>query len=213
MQRLLIPALCATTLAAPVMAGGLSDPIVSPPAAPVTVVTQNATPYDFYIGGQFGLGVGTVTPNDPSAIFREFDIEGPFHGVHAGVQRTFGALTLGVEVDYTSNTGDLEANENPTTFINVDALAHLKLRAGSDIGPALVYGTAGLAYADITIQQGNEEINLADTAPFFGLGADMMVTDSISLGAEYLVHSFEDMDGSDTELDLNTAMLRVSYHF
>ena len=210
MRHALTLILCTSTLATAASAGGLSDPIIVPLASPVPVP---APAYDFYVGAQLGLGSGDVTPNDPGTIFREFDIEGPFHGVHAGVQREFGAVTLGVEVDYTSSSGDLEKDDDASTFIDVDTLAHLKLRAGTNIGPALVYGTAGLARAAITIEQGNVEIELEDDAPFYGIGADFMVNENFSIGAEYLVHSFEDMEGSDTDFDLNTAMLRVSYHF
>ncbi|MEJ8561658.1 outer membrane beta-barrel protein [Yoonia sp. GPGPB17] len=210
MRHALILILYTSTLATTTSAGGLSDPVIVPPAAPIPTP---APAYDFYVGAQLGFGTGDVAPNDPSTIFREFDIEGPFHGVHAGVQRDFGPLTLGVEVDYTSSSGDLEEDDNPSAFIDVDTLAHLKLRAGTNIGSTLVYGTAGLAHAAITIEQGIDKIELEDNAPFYGIGADFMVNENFSIGAEYLVHSFEDMEGSDTDFDLNTAMLRVSYHF
>lgn len=202
-------ALCATLLSSPVFAGGLSDPVVPvlppPPPAP-------AIPLDWYVGLQAGIVSGDIETELTAAPAPEIDFEGPIYGVHAGVQRDFGPLTLGIELDYNTTNVDLE-DSGTDVVIEMDTLAHLKLRAGTDVGPALVYGTAGLAYAEVLIENLGPTQDLADTAPFFGVGADIMVNQSISVGGEFLVHSFEDMEDSGTDVDFNTAMVRVSFHF
>lgn len=189
-------------------AGGLSDPIIPAPLPPVPVVV----PLDWYVGLQAGIGSGDVTPEVPDTAFPEVAMEGPFYGVHAGVQRSFGAFTAGIEVDYNTSTVDLE-DSGTDVVIEIDTLVHLKLRAGANLGPAFVYGTAGMAYADMVIEPIGLPLELSDTAPFYGLGADVMVTESISVGGEVLVHNFEDMDDSGVDVEFTTAMLRVSYHF
>jgi opacity protein-like surface antigen len=121
-------------------------------------------------------------------------------------------MMLGAEIDYNTSSGDISEDEE---FVETDlaTLAHLKLRAGANVGNAFIYGTAGMAYADISITAFGLTTEMADTAPFYGVGADMMVFDSISIGAEYLIHSFEDMDGTGYDVEFNTAMVRASYHF
>ena len=192
-------------------AGGLADPIIpiAPPPPPPVVV-----PLDWYVGLQAGIVSGDVAPPEVlGATFDDIAFEGPVFGVHAGVQRSFGAFTLGGEIDWNTTDGDLE-DSGTDSVIEMDTLAHLKLRAGTTIGSAFVYGTAGLAYTSMTIDPTfAAAIDVSDTAPFFGLGADVMVSQSISVGGEVLVHSFEDIDDSGYDVDFNTAMLRVSYHF
>ena len=78
----------------------------------------------------------------------------------------------------------------------------------------MLYGTAGLAYAELAVDPDNAAaFEAADTAGFVGFGADMMVTEDISIGGEVLLHDFEDFDSMGFDMNLTTAMLRVSYHF
>lgn len=192
-------------------AGGLADPIIpaAPPPPPPVVV-----PLDWYVGLQAGIVSGDATTDDVvGANFADIPFEGPIFGIHAGVQRAFGSFILGAEIDYNTTTDNLE-DDGADALIEMDTLAHLKLRAGTNLGSVFVYGTAGLAYTSMVIEPvilGTSEVS--DTAGFYGLGADVMVSDSISVGGEFLVHSFEDIDDSGYDVDFNTAMLRVSYHF
>lgn len=200
--------LTSLSIAGTAHAGGLADPIipVAPPPAPAPI------PLDFYAGLQAGIVSGDVAFNFAGANFEDVDMEGPIYGIHAGVRRDFGSLTFGVEVDYNTTNDDLEDSGTPVV-IEMDRLARLKLHAGTTVGSTFIYGTAGIAAADITIENAGPSLDLSDTAPVYGLGADMMVTNSISVGGEFLVHDFEDMDGSGVDVGFNTAMLRVSFHF
>lgn len=202
-------AVAISLIAGPSFAGGLSEPVIPAPVAPVPA----SIPLDWYVGLQAGIGSGDLTPELPDTAFPESDIEGPFYGVHAGVQRAFGGVTFGLELDYNTSSVDLEDSGNDNE-IEMDTLAHLKLRGGLNVGPAFVYGTAGLAYASMSIVPvALAPLDVSDTAPFFGIGADVMVTQSISVGGEFLTHSFEDIDDSGVDVEFNTAMLRVSFHF
>jgi opacity protein-like surface antigen len=193
------------------VSGGLSDPIipVAPPAPlPVSI------PLDWYAGVQLGVASGTIDAGSGLTAFPDTDASGQFYGLHAGVQRNFGAITAGIEVDY--NAGELAIDTPPVGAAAdsvIEELAHLKLRAGTNVGSALVYGTAGLAYASGHVQPVGPVVDVSDTAAFYGLGAEMMVSDRISVGGEVLVHDFEDMDDSSVDVAFTTAQLRVSYHF
>ena len=149
-------------LAAPVLAGGLSDPVIpAPPPPPPTP----SIPLDWYVGLQVGPASGDLTPEMPDTAFPETEAEGSFYGVHAGVQRAFGPVTAGVEIDYNTASSALEDDDNIVSA-EFDTLAHLKLRAGGNLGPAFIYGTAGLAYASGEIQPIGAPIEVSDTATF-----------------------------------------------
>ena len=209
-MKIFMPVFLAGSLVAfSASAGGLSDPIipVAPPPPPPVVV-----PLDWYAGVQAGMLSGDfahefATTNTPS-----FDVSGPIFGAHAGVQRAFGGMMIGAEIDYNTSSSDL-AGDDDLVETDLNTLAHLKLRAGANLGNAFVYGTAGMAYADVSIDALGLITDMTDTAPFYGVGADMMVSDNISIGAEYLIHSFEDMDGTGYDVEFNTAMVRASFHF
>lgn len=210
-MRIFTPVLMASCLfASQGFAGGLADPIIPiavPPPPPVVV------PLDWYVGLQAGIISGDAEGDDQFSDLQPTDFEGPIYGLHAGVQRSFGSYTIGGEIDWNTTDGDLE-DSGTTAVIEMDTLAHLKLRAGTNVGNAFVYGTAGLAYTSMTIEPfPGSVIEVSDTAPFIGIGADLMVSQNISVGAEVLAHRFEEIDDTDIDVNFNTAMLRVSYHF
>ena len=209
-MRFYMPVLLASCLfAGQGSAGGLADPIIPAPPPPPPVVV----PLDWYVGLQAGIVSGDADGDDQASDLQPTDFEGPIYGVHAGVQRSFGSYTIGAEIDWNTTDGDLE-DSGTDVVIEMDTLAHLKLRLGTNVGNALVYGTAGLAYTSMTFEPfPGSTIEASDTAPFVGIGADLMVTQSISVGGEVLVHRFEEIDGTDIDVNFNTAMLRVSYHF
>ena len=208
-MKIHMPVLLASCLfASQSFAGGLADPIIpiAPPPPPVVV------PLDWYAGLQVGVLSGEAEGDGVNDLLAT-DIEGTIFGLHAGVQRSFGSFTLSGEIDWNTTDGNL-ADDDALATIEMDTLAHLKLRAGTNIGSVFVYGTAGLAYTSMSISPFPGTVDeVTDTAPFFGIGADVMVSQSISVGGEFLVHSFEDIDGTGSDVDFNTAMLRASYHF
>ena len=138
MKRYVPTLFAACVIAGPGFAGGLADPVIPvpppPPPAPAPV------PLDFYIGAQAGILSGDLAFNFVGANFEDIEIEGPLYGVHAGVQRAFGPVTLGIEIDYNTTDEDLE-DSGTDIVVDLDTLAHLKLRAGTDVGPAFIYGT------------------------------------------------------------------------
>ncbi|WP_341368850.1 porin family protein [Yoonia sp. BS5-3] len=201
--------LTAIASASTASAGGLSEPIIPVlQAVPPAIVPPN----DWYVGAQ----VGAISADLPFIIVEgplgTEEASGTLYGLHAGVQRAFGAMKAGVELDYNTTSDVLEADESGAT-LDLETLMHLKLRAGADVGPAFLYGTAGLAYASGEAETAGFTYELSDTAPFFGIGADVMVSQNISVGGEVLMHQFDDVDDTGLDIEFTTAMLRVSYHF
>lgn len=202
MKRIATLVLAATTtlaIAPPVLAGGPTVPATEPVIVPepMPVVAPSADWSGAYGGAQ--LGYGDVDSNGAGA-----DGYGWLGGVHAGYRWDLGGTVLGVEGDY--DAADLELGGGTGSL---DSIARLKLSAGADLGSTLVYGTAGGAWADGNLAG----VEGSGDGYFYGLGVTRALNDSWSVGAEVLQHTFDDFDGSGTDLDATTLTARASYNF
>lgn len=182
--------------AGPLMAGNLEEATPTPIVEPVAAAPAFGGTWDgFYAGAQ--LGYGWLDSETGAA---DADAEDLLGGVHAGWQGSAGQFVYGAEADY--NYGELDFGDGT----ELNGLSHLKARAGYDLGRTLVYATGGAAYADID----NVGQDWGWTA---GAGVDYLLTDSVSIGAEALYHSFDDVDDSGTDVEGTTLTAKVSYHF
>lgn len=199
MKNYLIAA-AVTLIGAPAFAGGLNDVAPEPTLAPVAAPVEYNTGGDWsgaYVGAQ--LGYGDVDSNGAG-----LDGDGTIGGVHAGYRADFGKFVAGAELDY--DVADIAIGGTGDTLDNV---ARLKLMGGLDLGRSLVYATAGAAYADATVGGAD----LSDNGYFAGVGMDYQVSDRFTVGGEYLMHKFDDFDGSGVDLDADTIKAKVSFTF
>jgi outer membrane immunogenic protein len=102
-----------------------------------------------------------------------------------------GLLAFGVEGDLTyTDASDTSLCADPlfSCAIDLDFAGSLRGRAGTSVGPALVYATAGVAFRGITttttelIPTENSDFLIGWTA---GAGAEFSVLDRFRLGVEY----------------------------
>ena len=188
-------------------AGNLAAPIVAPapvvPVAPMTIVPSNDWT-GFYIGGQYNTGDVDLSGdlnqdgNDDAAdalLDSTDDIDG--FGVHAGYLRDLGTFVVGGEFDYDM----LEIDGGGDADV-----MRLKGIAGYDLGRFMPYLTAGAANIDV---DGLDD----DIVGFYGLGGKYAITDSLLVGAEYLVHNGDDFADTGINVDVDTLSLRMSYKF
>lgn len=179
--------------AAPALAGSLDEPeFVAPPVAPV-VVDRGRDWTGGYVGAQ--LGYADVDTNVSGV-----DGDGAIGGLVAGYDYDFGSYVLGAGIDY--DFADIGLGGAAT----LEEVLRLKLRAGVEAGPTLIYATGGWARA-YTDNLGS------DDGYFVGAGVEYPVTDVISLGAEVLYHAFSDFDGSGVDVDATTVQAKVNYRF
>lgn len=192
MKRILMTSAAILGLGSAATAGSLEDPKVEMPATPVAVVPVEQG--GDWTGPYGGLSFGNLSAEGGGA-----DDSGGIYGVHAGYDYDFGKFVLGGEIEHqVTNDYDLGG-------IDVDNVTRLKLRGGYDTGPALIYATLGGARADTGV---------GDTdGRFAGLGMDYKVTETITLGAEYLVHEFDDVGGTGIDVDADTISLRAGFRF
>ncbi len=200
MKRTAAAAVLASVLAAPAFAGGpvevAPEPVIEP--APAPVVSYGGDWSGFYAGAQLGYG-------DTSSNGAGLDGNGAIGGVHAGYRWDLGKTVLGLEADWDKTSLDLGAAGTDS----LDSIARLKLQAGYDAGPALIYATAGAARANATIGGAD----LSDNGWSLGAGVTYAVNDQWTVGGEVLTNRFDDFDGSGVDLDTTTATLRVGFRF
>ncbi|OEO31382.1 hypothetical protein VW23_016555 [Devosia insulae DS-56] len=136
-------------------------------------------------------------------------------GVQAGYNAQFDSIVLGVEADV-SAAGILEGSDTDhwDEEDGINGLATLRGRLGFAVGDLLLYSTAGLAVANLDVSDESQTIG----GWVAGVGAEYMVTDTVSLKAEYLYTNFGtvEVDGyGDDEFDIDGSAVRlgVNFHF
>lgn len=204
MKRFMTAALIAAPLTAAgsfVQAGGLAEPIVASAPTPVLSAPAPAPAgrdwTGFYAGGSLGYGDVDVDGVDE-------DFNGATFGGHVGYNYDFGSFVVGGELE-AMGTNDFTADD---AALELDNVLRAKVRAGYDAGAFLPYITGG--YAQGTVGTAGDD--LEDNGYFYGVGVDYALSDTITVGGEYLRHDFEDFDDvADVEAD--TFALRVSYNF
>lgn len=194
--------------AAPALAGSTDQPVASPPLLSPAETSQDWT------GAYGGLQFDLIADGSFDAVGRTAGVEGNVFGAFGGYRHDFGSFVLGGEVDYMFGdaTIDAPAGAGGAFDVDIDRLWRLGVEAGFDAGRAFVYGTAGYANIQFT-DRANDTVS--SDGYFFGLGADVLATDSITIGLEILKHEFDDFSGSaqGATLDLLTTGINVSYRF
>ena len=227
--RFAAAALLAATAASPVLAGGLTETIMAPIAAPMAP----AVPLSFagaYAGASLGAGnldVGNrfdFLEEDDDDLLEFGSTDTDLHyGVHVGYNVQRGNLVFGPEFavfgasseldgDFDDDVTDDVADEG-NIGVDLNYGARLALRGGYAMGPNLVYGLVGAAYADADSRSPGLEDGADDVGYAVGFGYERLVTDRVAVGAQYTLHAFDDFGDSDEDLDYRTLEARVSIKF
>lgn len=182
--------------ATPALAGG-----TAPAPAPAPVVVSVAPTAD-WTGAYAGLQYDFL---DGDAVIGGA-LDGDAFGLFGGYRHDFGTFVLGGEIDYM--VGNLDPVVGPG--IDVDGLLRLGVELGYDAGPALIYGTFGYAWTDVSAGP----VSIDFDGSFYGIGIDYAVSERVTLGAELLRHRFDDINGlAGNDLDLASFGLNVAYRF
>ena len=153
-----------------------------------------------YAGVHAGYGSGRARDVDASGPDSYRDIDGWLGGVQIGLNTRMNGLVLGAEGDIAATgIGFSDVGQGFSLDGNLDWLATIRGRVGFiPTERVLVYGTAGVAFAgfDLDLNGGGQLFggNGTYTGWALGAGVETMVTDKLSLKAEYLYNDF----GSDS---------------
>jgi outer membrane immunogenic protein len=169
-----------------------------------------------YLGVTGGYGWGdsdfdadVVNSADNSDILQSLsgsiDVDGFLLGGQAGYDFDFGnGMVLGVvgDMSWSGMDGDICVEDGGCDgslddsygFAEINWIATVRARAGFSTGPALFYGTGGLAIADAeasaTFIEGPADPRRSDSNTHLGwvigAGAEYRMNENMSLGAEYL---------------------------
>ena len=120
-----------------------------------------------------------------------FDLDATSPGFFIGYRHDFGDLVVGAQFDYRNGRLSTERptiSEDPregpsvpameTLRFDLDRLMRLGVTVGVDLGPALVYASAGMARIDFS---GVPSADSGGTGGFFGLGVDYALNARIRL--------------------------------
>lgn len=243
--------------ASPAAAADLSAADTAPPA-PVEIAAPGPYWSGLYVGGQGGASFGNESNAgfNPRAGYAgrlsgtgDGSETGFVGGVHVGYDWRVGNVVFGAlaDINYVDGSNSRSFAVNGAGFSSNDGLDYLgtvRGRVGYAVDRVLVYGTGGLAYGG-----GKHDVTLPSTAsgPFAGYtftdtkdktdvgyavggGVEVMATDHLSFGLEYL---YTDLGKNDSSVsarnnftnvvdfttkssdrnDFQTVMAKASYHF
>lgn len=109
---------------------------------------------------------------------------GFFGGVLAGADIQLGNIVLGAEADTSFGKA---FGENPNVAVTLSQFSTFRGRAGYAMGNVLLYGTAGLALADLKVSSPRwGDGNGLASGWTYGGGVETKLTENISLRGEYL---------------------------
>ena len=181
------------------------------PASPYYTAPQPYSAYSWagpYVGGTLGYEWGDVSnnPTHPS---------GAAGGIDGGFNWQHGNFVYGGEADF--NLSGAEDTFAPWQFSN-PWFGTLRGRAGVAVGNVLLYGTAGLAYGELTADTaGNLSESHTSLGWVAGVGAEVGFTPHWSAKAEWLYLDFSDrgfsVTGTNNGLAANLLRLGVNYRF
>jgi outer membrane immunogenic protein len=226
LTKLLLGATCAACMAG---AANAADAVVEE----AVIIEPGFTWTGLYIGANVGYSWGDHTLSQfedgggPANFIQDYDSDGFIGGVFAGYNWQYSQFVYGIEgdVEYTDIDGGFDDGSASAT-VDVGLQGSLRARVGVAFDRFMVYGTGGVAFADIDYDliAGTTE-TLGETAVGWtiGGGAEAAVTDQIFVRAEYRYTDFgtENFDSvifsPDNNFDQDTAFhtvrLGVGYKF
>jgi len=163
--------------------------------------------------GVFGAGTAVkssyvATANELSEFPYEVngDLDGTSYGLglRGSVDYVTGGWLVGLVGDWTFG-GQVAEDDYYSTKLQMPNLGTLRARAGGTYGPALFYVTGGLAQEQTELEVGwvgsHQSQSTWTKGWTIGAGVDYALTDAVSIGAEYLYITLDDVDYTITNLE------------
>jgi outer membrane immunogenic protein len=151
--------------------------------------------------------------------------DGWYGGGQVGYNAQFDRLVLGVEADLQgADISDSTSGVGPTTAnVDIDWFSTVRGRIGYATGPALLYVTGGLAFADVDYSVTGPGVTLSKssikTGYTLGGGIEWAFDPNWSLKSEYLFVNLGDENlssggfSSRSETEFHTVRVGINYRF
>jgi outer membrane immunogenic protein len=167
-------------------------------------------------GFYLGLSAGMQWGDAPFNLDSDYDMGGDIaFGGFAGVNHQYGDFVVGAELAaQTGNETDGEGNSND---YDVKYTVDGKLKLGMVLGAEdqlLVYGFGGIFGSGTEFEYSGEDYSAVGVN--YGVGAEYMITEQFSLGAEFIARTPLDdygWSGNSTSDSSYQASLRGAFHF
>lgn len=151
----------------------------------------------FYAGLQSGSGNASLTDENGGEDLGDFT----GYGFHFGRLVDHGRFLAGAEVDAAMIRRDADEGRHK--------LLRFKTVFGVDLGRFAPYGVFGTAY----FIPDNPDLN-PSSGLVYGLGANMRITDDLTLGIEHTKQGFDDFSGyPGTDVNAALTQFRASFRF
>ena len=191
--------------ASPVLAAdpGQVEPV---PAGPAPVTAAPAANWSGYtIGALLGYTWGEVEAGTESA-----DIDGFDGGVYIGANYQWNQFVLGIEADALISGAQ---GSFPGVSVDQDWSASLRARAGIALDQFLLYGTGGVAVADVEASDATSSDVNTLWGWTLGAGAETMLRDNVTARVEYRYTEYESktftLDSGSGDVDLKSHSVRA----
>jgi outer membrane immunogenic protein len=176
-----------------------------PALALVTLLSATGAQAQDWSGPYAGLGISRAD-GDQSTGALSFPLEGTPISIFGGFNMQSGNFVYG---------GELAIHNDNTTLTGFPAISYnrlidLKGRIGYATGRTLVYGV--LAFSQAEYQNGPNFFDDLDGFTY-GIGADVMVSDKVFAGVEYMHRELDHTTDADVTSDYSTLTLRVGMKF
>lgn len=168
-----------------------------------------------YAGVHGGYGSVTSAPEP-------FDVDGFVGGFQLGYLHQFDQLVAGVEVDYSpTELSDTESQDagllGPVSAkLSGDDLVSVRARLGTTWQGALIYATAGYAWADASVKVSLPAFGISETRTegvdgfVAGGGFEMMIMPNVSARLEGLRYW---LDSSEIDGDFDVSVVRAALNY
>ena len=134
------------------------------------------------LGIDLGAGLGSAG---------QVNTSGLIGGAHLGYHFQSSRLMGGAEADVL--TSGIKSGSLATLSFQQKFLSSLRVKGGWVFGDLLAYGTLGYAYSTSSLSTTTGSDNKTNKGTVFGAGAELALTKSVSLRAEFLRYNFNSL--------------------
>lgn len=208
-MRNLVATLMATTIVAGAFAANAADAVNDIPEAPVAYDQPVAAAPNWagaYVGGTVNYDWGRF---DSSTEGR--NAKGLGGGLYGGYNMQDGQIVYGGEADIQLGHEKGSAGAGITGKQGVNG--SIRARVGYDAGPAMVYGTAGLAISNTKLSDATTKDERTALGYTVGAGVETFVTDNVTARVEYRYSDYQkknfDLSGGNVSRGFDDHSVRV----
>lgn len=204
-----------------VAVGGLTAAVAAVASAQVASAADVAPPEEYvhdWSGVYIGAAAGMIFGGDfPMNYTSEYDADDDFiFGGFIGFNHQFHDSNLVVGGEIAVQSGfEAEGDPEDDNEYEVNYIVDGKLKLGFAMDEFLVYVFGGPTFIDSTYTYSGDDDDYSDGGINYGIGADWMVTDHFSIGAEVLGRTIIDAYGWSGDEEDKThwqGMLRAAFH-